>query len=297
MNVGAGLLGEPPLERDVGVARVAVDQHDRRAEHRFETSAFHIIHAVVVNQSTRSPRLDVQAEPEVLAVLEQDAAVPVHDRLRQPGRAGGEEHVQRVGERDRVELERARARRAARPSRSCRAAHRRGRPRTGRGRRARATAVPRGPRPPARGGRRPCRRSGSRRSASSTFGSSCPNRSSTLRGPNSEAQVAQIAPRLAVARNATSVSGMFGRYATTRSPRPTPSRCSPARARADLLAQLAEGQLERIARLRAGEDRDRAQVLVAPHGVLGVVQLRAGEPPAPGIASRGQHPLVRCRAP
>ena len=37
---------------------------------------------------------------------------------------------------------------------------------------------------------------------------------------------------LAVAANATSVSGMFGMYATTRSPGPTPSRRSPARARA-----------------------------------------------------------------
>ena len=38
---------------------------------------------------------------------------------------------------------------------------------------------------------------------------------------------------------------MLGRYATTRSPRPTPSRCRPARARADLIAQLSPRQLDR----------------------------------------------------
>ena len=66
----------------------------------------------------------------------------------------------------------------------------------------------------------------------STVGSICANRSMTLRAPNSGAHAAQVAPRLAVARNATTVSGMFGRYAATRSPRPTPSRCRPFRARA-----------------------------------------------------------------
>ena len=54
----------------------------------------------------------------------------------------------------------------------------------------------------------------------------------TLRAPSSGAQLAHTAPRLAVAANATSVSGMLGMYATTRSPAPTPSRWSPARARA-----------------------------------------------------------------
>ena len=45
-----------------------------------------------------------------------------------------------------------------------------------------------------------------------------------------------------------------------------------------LLAQLAERQLERVARLRAGDDRDGVHVLVAAEHVLGVVQPRAGEP-------------------
>ena len=53
-----------------------------------------------------------------------------------------------------------------------------------------------------------------------------------------------------------------------------------------LVAQVAEGQLEGLTRLRAREDRDRVDVLVAPQRVLRVVQLRAREPHArPGIAS------------
>jgi len=41
-------------------------------------------------------------------------------------------------------------------------------------------------------------------------------------------QIDQIAPRLATARNATAVCGVFGRNAQTRSPRPTPSSASAA---------------------------------------------------------------------
>ena len=73
-----------------------------------ETSAFHIIQAVVVNHSSRSPGPQVPAQAVVLEVLEQDAAVAVHDRLRQAGGAGGEEDAERVVERHRLELERPR---------------------------------------------------------------------------------------------------------------------------------------------------------------------------------------------
>ena len=41
----------------------------------------------------------------VLQVLEQDPAMAVHDRLREPGRPGREENVERVVERERVERE------------------------------------------------------------------------------------------------------------------------------------------------------------------------------------------------
>ena len=46
--------------------------------------------------------------------------------------------------------------------------------------------------------------------------------------PNSGEQVDQMAPRLDAARNAITVSGMFGMSATTLSPLPTPSRRRPA---------------------------------------------------------------------
>ena len=52
----------------------------------------------------------------VLLVLEQDAAVAVDDRLRQPRRAGGEEHVQRVRERDGREFQRSRLGEQVRPA-------------------------------------------------------------------------------------------------------------------------------------------------------------------------------------
>ena len=70
------------------------------------TSAFHIIHAVVVNHSRRPPGLRSQPSPRFLTCSSEDAAVPVHDRLRQPGRARREEHVERMVERHRLELER-----------------------------------------------------------------------------------------------------------------------------------------------------------------------------------------------
>ena len=64
--------------------------------------------------------------------------------------------------------------------------------------------------------------------ATNTCGSICPKRSITARTPNSGAQLDHTPPSDAVARNATSVSGMFGAYATTRTPGPTPRRRNPA---------------------------------------------------------------------
>src|SRR3954447_16698808 len=100
-------------------------------------------------------------------------------------------------------------------------------------------------------------------------------RSMTARAPNSGAHVAQIAPRLAGARDATSVSGMFGREATTRSPGPTPrrSRAGPRAAgpgrgapraaprRRRLPAEAANRQLDGVGGLGAAEHGDRLQVV------------------------------------
>src|ERR1700733_8269124 len=64
--------------------------------------------------------------------------------------------------------------------------------------------------------------------ASSTFGSICEKRSITLRAPNSGAAEDQMAPIDAQANGGAPVSGMFGMYAATRSPSPTPKAFSPA---------------------------------------------------------------------
>ena len=60
------------------------------------------------------------------------------------------------------------------------------------------------------------------------MGSICEKRSITLRAPNSGAAEDQTAPIEAHANNAATVSGMFGMYAATRSPSPTPEERSPA---------------------------------------------------------------------
>ena len=78
-----------------------------------ETSAFHIIQAVVVNHSIRSPGARSQCRPWFFRCSEQDAAVAVHDRLRLPGGAGGEQHAQRVVERHRLERRARRVRRSS----------------------------------------------------------------------------------------------------------------------------------------------------------------------------------------
>ena len=82
------------------------------------------------------------------------------------------------------------------------------------------------------------------------MGSIWPNRSTTLRAPNSGAQLAQIAPRLAVARNATTVSGMFGRYADHPVAPADAEPLQPGPGPGDLVAQLAPGQLDPVAGLR-----------------------------------------------
>ena len=102
------LLRELPLEGQVGIGRVAVDHDDRgaREQHRDERVPHH-------PRGRREPLesvsgTEVPAKCVVLQMLDEDAAVAVHDRLRQPRRARREEHVQRVREGNGLELERPR---------------------------------------------------------------------------------------------------------------------------------------------------------------------------------------------
>ena len=68
-----------------------------------------------------------------------------------------------------------------------------------------------------------------------------------------------------------------------------------ARPRArDLLPEVAERELHRLARLRVRDDRHLVDVLVPAEHVLGVVQPRAREPLGAGHLARSEHPLVGC---
>ena len=86
---------------------------ERTSERRDERVPHHPRRRAEPEQA--AARLQIPAERVRLEVLEQDAAVPVDDRLRPAGRPGREEHEQRVVERDRQERRAAPARRAARP--------------------------------------------------------------------------------------------------------------------------------------------------------------------------------------
>ena len=61
----------------------------------------------------------------------------------------------------------------------------------------------------------------------------------------------------------------------------------------DLLAEVAERELERRARLRVRDDRVRIEILVAADHVLGEVQARSGEPLGPRHRSGAEDALVR----
>ena len=75
-----------------------------------ETSAFHIIHAVVVNHSRRSPGLRSQPSPRSLRCSTSMPPWPCTIAFGSPVVPGREQHVERVVEGDRLELERRRAR-------------------------------------------------------------------------------------------------------------------------------------------------------------------------------------------
>ena len=153
----AGLLGEVPQRAQVRRAGVAVVEHDRRVgEQRADEEVPH--HPARGGEPEQAVAvLGVEVQVELLEVLEQDPALPVHDRLRQAGGARRVEDPQRVVEGDAVERELLVGPRervvpvavVAEVAEGHRALERRHLPL----RRARS----------ARGGRSPCRRSGSRR--------------------------------------------------------------------------------------------------------------------------------------
>ena len=124
---GARLGRQPPQRREIGPGGVAVEQHDRRAdrEPRHEVVPHHPAGRREPAEAVRGP--EVRVEGEGLQVLEEDAAVPVDDRLREAGGPRREEDVERVVERDGVEGEGRRIGEERRPGHGVRG-RRRGRP-------------------------------------------------------------------------------------------------------------------------------------------------------------------------
>ena len=233
-DVIAGLGGQPPQRVEVGLAGVAVEAATTVAPTSrpgHEVVPHHPAGGGEPEEAVAGPEVVVQRER--LQVLEEDAAVAVDDRLGQAGGARRVQDVQRM-----VERRPARTRAGpARPTSSAQGTAPSGAGRPDRGTGARTVAGRLGSAGPDRGHLgapvdRLGRRSGSRRRPAGPSARSAANRSTTRGVPNSGAHDDHTAPRLAVARKRDEVSGMLGRYAATRSPRPTPRRCRPAAAAA-----------------------------------------------------------------
>ena len=101
----ARLLGQVPQRAEVGVPGVAVEQHHRRIGEQATVQEVPHHPAGGGEPEDAIVRVQVDVEVEHLQHLQQDPAVPVHDRLRQPRRAGAVQHPQRVVERDLRERE------------------------------------------------------------------------------------------------------------------------------------------------------------------------------------------------
>ena len=102
MPVSAAIVHNAPRSGERGVA---VEQHDGRADQ--EARHEQVPHHPTGGREPEEPvaRAEVVMRGEELRVLEQDAAVAVHDRLRQARRPGREQHVERMLERHGLELE------------------------------------------------------------------------------------------------------------------------------------------------------------------------------------------------
>ena len=206
------LLDEPPLEREVGIRRIAVDHHDRRAQEQCGDER--VPHHPGGRREPLEPvsRPQVPAEAVVLQVLERGCR---RGSARSPsaGRSCRRRRARRAGARTATARTRAaRSPRGARPRRQRPEVRRRHLPGTERGRRSRglaglsrisatcsravdellAVAVA------AR------RRGGPSARAARAGGGRCARRTPAGRSPRSR-------PDSRVARKATSVSGMFGR--------------------------------------------------------------------------------------
>ena len=257
------------------MGRVAVDHHDRRAHEQRRDER--VPHHPGGRREPLQPvaGLQVPAQAVVLQVLEQDAAVAVHDRLREPGRARGEEHVERVRERQRLELERPLARPGARPRRQ-----RVGEPALrvrdfDDGLEAREPLAHRGD----------LLATVDQPIAPAVAGDGEQELRLELAEPVEDAADAELRrarrPDRAEARAGEEGDERLRDVRQVGDDAVAGADAEPLQPGAgagDLVAELAERQLERLARLRVRDDRDRVEVVVAPDHVLGEVQPRAREP-------------------
>ena len=213
--------------------------------------------------------------------------MPLDDRLRQAGRAGGVEDPERVVERDLLEFQLAPSPAA---SSSCqviapvelREVGLRGRGRGGR-RCAPGSASRPGARRRPRCGRNPCRRSGSRRRRRGPWARSARSgrRRSRRRSRASSSTRWRRGWRWRERRRASRGCWACRRRRGRRGRRP--ARGAPRRRAATWSPQLAPGELAELPQLRGVADGDLGVVAVA-EDVLGVVELGAGNQSAPGIA-------------
>ena len=244
-----------------------------------------------MNQSTRSPWWMSKQRPRFLQCSRRMPPCPWTIAFGQPGRAGGEEHVERVGERDRVERERPRLGDELLPAERVRQRV------AGAARVRDVDDMLERRQPGADGGHllAPV----DVLVAEAVAG----DREQHLRLQLAEPVEDAARPELGGARRPDRAEARGGeerdeRLGDVREIRDDPVAAADAeplepRARPrHLLAQVAEGQLERVTGLRAGEDSDGVDVLVTAERVLRIVQLRAREPHRARHRVRGEHTLV-----
>ena len=293
----AGALGEVPEHAHVRVAGVSVIEDDRRRgeQGRDEEVPHH-------PAGCREPEdpialLGVDVEVELLQVLEEDPALPLHDRLRQARRAGRVEDPKRVVERHPVERRR-RARSRGKQGFPC------GRPLQGRRVRVRVEVSDQ---------------------------DRVLQRGHLLLQPGHRVEAVEVLAAVAVAVDREQHPGLDLREAVDhragaevrRAARPDgpdrrggqerderlgrvrdvgddpiapfdAQRPEAGRRRGDLPFQLAPRERVELAQLGGVLDRQRGRVAVT-EDVFRVVQLRALEPARAGHGALGQDPLVRAR--
>ena len=274
------------------VRRVAVVEQDRRVgqQRADEEVPHHPAGGREPEDAVVGLRVGVQAE--LLEVLEEDPALPVDDRLGQPGRARAVEDPERMVERELRERQLAPAhlREIARARRSGPVEVRA------------ATTVcfsvgssPLQLRDAVACGRSPCRRSGSRRprAAPSARSARSGRRRCGRRSPASSSTRSRRCSRRR-GRRRSSRGCSAGRRRRGR-PARRPARAAPAAMRAGLRAQLAPGPVAERPHLGGVADRDGGVVAVA-EDVLGVGSRAPGNHSAPGISRLVEDALVRSLA-